>query len=802
MLKDLQIGFRLLKNNPAFSLLSILALAVGIGANAAIFSVVNSVLLRALPYPDDERLTMVWLDNRIQGWHEDITSYPNYRDWRDRNNSFENMAAFRTRSYNLTGEGDPSRIAGAEVSANFFATMKVSPSFGRTFRPEEEAPEHDLVALLSEGFWRERFGGDPSVLGRKLTLNTRSVEIVGVMPSRFQFPENAQIWTPLAPGERTRESRGNLWLPVIGRLKPTVTLAAAQSDMDGVARALEEEFPEVNKGYGINLVPLRRQVSGEIRPSLLILMGSVGLVLLIACANVANLFLARASARQREIAIRAAVGASRFRILRQLLSESLVLALAGGTLGLALAYGGLRFLVANAPSSLPRASEIGVDLPVLGFLLATCLAAALLFGLAPALSVSSPNLNETLREGGRGGGSGVRGTQTRRVLIVAETALSLILLISAGLLLRSFWQLQGVDPGFAADHLLSFRVSLSGSSYTEARQVSDFFQQLQERLEALPGVRSAGAASAIFIPALTNSTTFVIEGEPPKERQELVEVTYDSATPGFFKTLGARLVQGRDFNQFDTAEAPRVAILNETMARRFWPNQNPIGKRFKYGDADSRGPWREIVGVVADIRRSGIDRDVRPSTFLPHAQVAQSFMTVAIRTESDPLTIWDRVRATVWSLDPTLPLFDVSTANRQIAESLAGRRFNLALLAGFAALALLLAAIGLYGVISYAVTRKTHDIGVRMALGANRWDVLSVFLREGLLLGGLGVLLGLVGARLLTGLMAGLLFGISPYDPTTFAALGAALLLVALLASYLPARRATRIDPLKALRYE
>jgi predicted permease len=800
--QDVRYGVRTLLKAPGFACIAVIALALGIGANTAIFSVVNGVLLEPLPYTEPGQLAMVWLDNRRQSIKEDITSYPNFVDWRDRNKTFQGMAGVTNYTMNLTGAGEPEELRAASVSPNFFQLMGAPPARGRGFTAEEEQPGNANVVILGHGLWRRRFGGDPGILNRTISLNGEQRTVVGIMPPGFQFPEKAEIWSPLAPSERRRAARGAFWLPVIGRLKPGVTRAEAQADMDVVAAQMEKEFPNINAGYGVNVVPLQEQIVGNLRASLLVLLSAVAFVLLIACANVANLLLARAAVREKEVAIRAALGATRVRILRQLLTESVLLSIVGGALGLLLAWWGLAVLLRLGPEDLPRLENIHIDARVLWFTFGVSLLTGVLFGLAPALQTSQPDFGEMLKEGGGGGSSSHRAQRIRSVFIVAEIALTLVLLTGAGLLMRSFWRLQQVDPGFKLDHILTMELGLTRSKYPEGPQAVAFFQQLQERLEAIPGVESASATTTILLPKLANSSGFTIENRPPDPTEQRAELPFDAIQPNYFQTMGVPMLRGRAFTDQDSQNTPQVAVVNETFVNRYFPNEDPVGKRFTFGDGGANARWINIVGVVRDTRRQGLDAPIRIESWMPHSQAPSLGMQIVIRTTGDPLSIVGAVREAVWSLDRDLPIARLQTLEQIMSQTVAHRRLSMLLLVIFAAVALVLAAVGIYGVMSYVVSQRTREIGVRMALGAEALDVMRLVVGHGMKLAMVGVGLGVVAAFSLTRLMTALLFGVSPSDPLTFLVIALMLVVVALLACWIPARRATKVDPMTALRWE
>jgi putative ABC transport system permease protein len=801
--QDIRYGARILLKNPAFTLIAVITLGLGIGANTAIFSVVNGVLLSSLPYPHPEQLAMVWCDNRIQGIPDDITSYPNFVDWRDRNKTFQGMAGMDSGSFTLTGTGEPVQIDAAVVSPNFFQLIGVSPMLGRGFTADEEQPGRDRIVILGHALWQRRFGGNPGVLNTTILLSGEPNVVVGIMPLGFQFPDSTEIWKPLAPDEGMRTARGAFWLPVVGRFKPGVTRAQAQADLNVISNQIEQQYDQV--GYGVNVVPVLEQQVGAIRRALLILSVAVLFVLLIACANVANLLLARAAVRQREVAVRAALGAGRWRIVRQLMTESMLLAILGGALGVLLAWWGVRLLVDLNPTNIPRLENIRLDGRVLWFTLGLSLLTGLIFGLAPALQTSQLNLGEMLKEGGRTGVGGAGGRRAQRIrggFIIAEVALTLALLVGAGLLIRSFWQLQQVDPGFRTDHLLMVRISLSGSNYTEGAQAVTFFDRLQERLAATPGVVSASATTGIMLRKLATSASFTIENRPQDPNEPGLELPFDRVQPNYFQTMGMQLLMGRTFTAQDGRDSPRVAIVNETFVKRYFPNDDPVGKRFTFGRPGPNTRWTTIVGVVRDTKRQGLDQPVRIESWMPIAQRPAGSMEVVLRTTGDPLALSNAVREAVWSLDRNLPIPTIQTVEHILSQRVAQQRLNMLLLVLFASIALILAAVGIYGVMSYAVTQRTNEIGIRMALGAQARDVLRMVIWRGMALALIGVALGLAAALALTRVMKNLLFDVSTTDPVTFAAIPVLLTGVAFIACWIPARRATKVDPLDALRYE
>ncbi len=802
--QDVRYGARVLWKSPGFTAVAVVALALGVGATTAIFSVMNAVLWRPLPFREPDRLVMIWMDNRRLGMHEDIHSYPNYQDYRNQNTTFAQLAAFTTQGFNLTGEGEPDRVVGAATTATFFEVMGTSPALGRAYTAEEDQPGRDSVAVISHGLWQRHFGGDPNIVGKSISLNGATRTVVGVMPADFAFPgKEVDLWVPLAVPESAKQERSAFWLSMIGRLKPGVTVEQARADMGTIWARMEQQYPQLG-GYGVNLVPLHTQVVGNVRPALWVLLAAVGFVLLIACANVANLLLARGTARGREIAIRAALGAGRKRIVRQLLTESVLLALLGGAVGALLAVWGLGALKSLAPADTPRLEQIGVDARVFAFALAISCVTALVFGLVPALQASKPDLNETLKEGGRSDTSGGRGRRLRDLLVVSEIALTLVLLVGAGLLLKSFKRLQEVNLGYKPEGVLTARVSLPRAKYREPQKVAAFYEQLTENLRNSPGVEGVAAVGTILLTTTPNSTIITIEGRPNPPAAERTEVPLDPVTPDFFKVMGTPLLRGRFFDAHDRRGSQPVAIVNETFARKFFPGEDPIGRRYLYGDpGGDNDQWFTIVGVVADMKRTDFNAEVRPETFYPLAQVPDTSMMLVVRAASgDAASLASLVRQQVRSLDADQPVYAVRTMDEQLAERRAQRRFNMLLLALFASVAMALAAVGLYGVMAYTVTQRQHEIGIRMALGAGAADVFRLVVGRGMILAAVGIAVGFVSALALTRLMTGLLFNVSAADPLTYAAVSLLLAAVALAGCLVPARRATKVDPMVALRYE
>ncbi|HST53137.1 MAG TPA: ABC transporter permease [Pyrinomonadaceae bacterium] len=795
--QDVRYGFRMLLKSRSFTLVALVALALGIGANTAIFSVVNAVLLRPLPYRDPARLVTVLHD----GWKP--VAPANFLDWREQTRVFDSMAAAQVWGPSLTGHDEPEQLHALQLSANMFDVLGVSASLGRTFAEGEDQPGRDHVVVLSDGIWRRRFGGDRKIVGQQIMLDGEAYTVAGVMPPDFQFAPfwatKAELWSPLSLAARVNDRRGQS-LRVFARLKKGVTREQAQADMDAINRRLADEYPEANKGLTVAVDSLHEKAVGNARPALLVLLGAVGFVLLIACANVANLLMARAAARRKEIAVRLALGASRLRVVRQLLTESVMLSLAGGAAGLLLAVWGVDALVALGPEALPRTQTVGLDASVLLFTLALSVVTGLLFGLAPALQTTKPDLNESLKDRSRGATAGRRRDRVRRLLVVAEVALSLVLLVGGGLMLRSFLRLTSVDPGFDPRGVLTMTVSLAGSSHKTDAERAAFFEQLLAQVKTLPGVKSASAINHLPLGGDVWTLGFKVEGRPEPPPGQKQGAVYRVVRPEYFHTMGATLLKGRDFNVSDDAEDAGVVIVNEAFARATWPGEEALGKRITVSDETKP---REIVGVVRDLKQGEWTSAPKPEMYLPHAQAASpSAMTIVARTDGDPLKLARPVQAQVWAIDKNLPVSDVSSMEDVISGSVGPQRFNALLLGVFAAAALLLAVVGVYGVMSYTVAERTHEIGARMALGAQARDVLRLVVGQGLALALVGLVVGLVAALALTRLMSGMLYGVSATDPLVFGGVALVLALAALLACLVPARRATKVDPMVALRYE
>ncbi|MGH9837354.1 MAG: ABC transporter permease [Blastocatellia bacterium] len=809
--QDLRYGVRMLLKKPGFTAVAIITLALGIGANTAIFSVINTLLLKSLPYTEPDRIVLVWGVLNQSGKTRSQASATDVADWRRQNSVFEEATTYGNWSATLLGDGEPERISGIQVGDGYFSVMKGKPLLGRVFLPEEQVDGRDFVIVLGHGLWRQRFGGEPNIIGRKVNLSGKPYTIVGVMPADFQplptslVDERAEFYRPVAEkyDEAERSSRH---LRAIARLKPGVTLRQAQTEMSVIARRLEQQHPRDNTGYGVRLTTLPEDTVGGLRATLLLLLGAVVFVLLIACANVSNLLLARSVARQKELAIRTALGAGRFRLVRQLLTESVLLALSGGAVGLLLALWGLGLIEALGAQVTPLLAGVKLDARVLAFTLLVALLTGVVFGLAPALRVSRPDLNEALKDGGRGAGAGANRSRLRDALVVSEIAMALVLLVCAGLLIKSVLRLRAVNPGFNPDHLLTMNVALPSARYPRPQQRVDFHNRLSERLAALPGVNAVGFTSVLPFSANFDGRGLAVEDHPKPPGSEF-DVDLYIITPDYLRTLATPLRTGRVFTERDSADAPQVALINETMARALWPEQDPLGKRIKFpGSEKDPQPWRTIVGVVADVAQYALDRQPPMQIYLPDAQYPASYMTLVVRTASDPSSDPNRfvsaVRNEVRALDKDQAVYGIATLEQLVGASLALRRFSMLLLLSFAAVALALAVVGIYGVMSYAVTQRTHEIGVRLALGAQARDVLTLVIGQGLKLALGGVGIGLAVAVALTRLMKTLLFGVSATDPLTFGVIAVLLASVALLACWIPARRATKVDPLIALRSE
>ncbi len=809
ILQDLKYGLRMLAKNPGFTAVAVLTLALGIGANTAIFSVVNAVLLRPLPYRDANRLVIVWEQNLPRGWRTNIVSAANFDDWRQQNTVFSDMSAVDPTSFNLTGVGEPMEIDGEHVSANLFTLLGVQPMRGRGFFPADDEASSPPVAIISYGLWQRYYGGDPQVVGRQISLDGHSHTVVGIMPPDFTdayttfFNVRGQVWVP-GLDMRPRGRTDHAYL-ALARLRPGVTLKQAQVEMDTIARRIENQYPE-NKGWSVAVVGMHDQIVGLARPVLLVLVAAVGFVLLIACVNHANLLLARAASREREIAVRAALGASSSRMLRQLLTESVLLALFGGGLGVLIAAGGTRALVALSPSALflvaPGLDAAALNSGVLGFALLITVATGFLFGLVPALGMSKPGLTDALKGSGRGSTESARGHRLRGFLVTAEFSLAFVLVIGAGLMIRTLVRITRFNLGFNPHNVLTLRIPLRGPQYQEQRSKSRFFEQLLGRVEALPGVVCASVSRGLPIEG-QYGMDFVIEENPKPRPEEMPAANYLLVAPRYFRTMGIPLRQGRAFTAADLQDSQRVVIVNEELVRQYWPGQNPLGKRLRTG-IDLRLPWLTVVGVAGNVRTEGPDVGFEPELYVPYTQYPWLLdpRHLVVRTAGEPLAAAQAVRREVMALDAAVPIADVRSLDQIAGEPAAPRQFLMTLLGVFAALALVLAGVGIYGVMAYSVAQRTREFGLRMALGAQRADVFRSVVKQGLFRAGVGLGIGCAAALALVHFMSSLLFQVQPTDPATFAAVALGLFGLALLACYIPARRATKVDPMEALRYE
>lgn len=802
--EDLKHGLRVLVKNPGFTLVAGAVLALGIGVNSAIFTVVNAALLQPLPFKDSDRLVKVWHvppAKSFPGMTTFWVSPANYLDWRAQNHVFQQMAVYGYTDFNLTGAGQPIAVESAAVSADFFPLLGVEPILGRVFSADEDQPGRSNVVILGHGFWQTHFASDRGIIGKKIMLDGQGYEVIGVMGPQAVFPEPAKIWTPMAWTGEERAVRGNHNYHVLARLKPGMDLKQAQAEMNTISKRLEEQYPTDNAGWGATVVPLRDQLVGEVKPALRVLLGAVAFVLLIACANVANLMLAKTLGRRKEVAIRVVLGASRRRIIQQVLAESMLLASMGGIVGLALARFGATFIVAFLANRLPRSTEVKFDGWVLGFTIGVTLLTGALAGIVPAWRLAQTNLNEALKQGLGRTDSDSSATGTRGILVACEVALSLLLLVGAGLMIRSLWLLQKVDPGVDPQNVLTMSVVIPGAKYTQPLQQYGFYDQLIQRVQALPGVESAGAVSSLPLTVWGTTQPITIEGQPMLPLSEQPEVAIRQITPGYLRAMRIPLRQGRAFSEDDVPDRPAVVLISESMASKFWPNENPIGKHLIMSFFPKVS--REIVGVVGDVKQRGLDvREPTQTLYVPLAQMPRTWMALAVRTRSQPNGELAEITTVVHEVDPEVPITEVSTMEEIMATSMSQKRFNMLLLGAFAGLALVLAAVGIYSVLSYTVRRRTREIGTRMALGAQIGDVLKMVVFEGMRPPALGILVGLVGAFALSRIVANLVYGVKPTDPLTFGAVAVILGTVALLACILPAYRAAKTEPMKALRDE
>ena len=804
--RDLSLGARRLLSNRAFTLVAVLTLALGIGATTAIYTVVDQVLLRPLPFEEPERLVHLWATSEEQPGERLTVSPADFLDWQERNESFESLAAYvgeeagsRSR-FTLTGGGEPEQVQGSFALPEMFEVLAVEPIHGRTFSADEVGEGNDRVVILSHGLWQRRFEGDPSVIGQTVSVNDVPRTIAGVMPEGFNFPsQSVQIWVPFGfDFSRLRQAH---FFQVVGRLAEGVSPQQAEQEISSIAQALEEEYPATNEGWNARLVTLSEWTVGDTRPVLVTLLVAVGFVLLIACANVANLLLAQGAGRNREMALRSALGAERSRVVRQLLSENFILGILGGILGLVLAFFAVRFVVRWGPTDIPRLQQSSLDLRVLAVALGVTLATVLIFGLLPAIKASRTRIAASLQAAGRSGDLDRRGQRTRRLLVAVEVAMAVVLVIAAGLMIRSFAKLQQVDPGFRAPGLVTYEVSLPRDSYPRD-QTTAFFQRYLSSLENLPGVESVSAASGLPLDGLWWSGNITIEGRPAQAGEAEPEVRHQEIMPGYFETLGVPMVEGRSIRAGDTAQSPPVLVVNQAFVERFLDGGSALGRRIKFGSAAADVPWWSIVGVVSDLRQDSLQAEVAPEVYEPQAQNPQSALSVVIRTDGEPMDLVPAARRELRRLDPALPMSNLRTGAEIVESSISRSRFAAALLLGFAVVALTLAIVGIYGITSYFVRQRTRELGIRMALGARPGDVRGLVLKRGMLLVGAGLVLGILAAFATTRMLSGLLYGVATTDPAIYLAVPGILLAVAFVACWIPANRASRVDPAVSLRLD
>ena len=813
MKQDLKYALRIILKNPFLAAVAVLTLALGIGANTAIFSVLNAVVLRPLPYADPERLVMIW--ETVPGNDKRSVAPGNYNDWRSQNGTFSDMAATFYGNFNLTGEGEPERINGATVTSNLTSVLGVSAQLGRTFQPTDDESQDAPIVMISNDLWQRRFGADRSVVGKTITVDQASYTIVGVMPLGFKYPALSDIWVlgrdrnavsmslisqfPKNDWSRERDAH---FIGVVGRLKSGVTLAQAQADIAGISRRLEQDFADTNSGLGSNVISLHTQIVGNVKTLLSLLLGAVTLVLVIACTNVASLLLARATQRDREFAIRRAVGASRWRLVRQLLTESVVLSLLGGLAGLGLSVWVVDLFVKLSPGDIPRLNEASVDLRLLTFTLLVSMFTGVAFGMWPALQASSVSLNQSLKDAGSKASEGKQHRRARNVLIMTELALAQVLLVGAGLLITSYVRVNQVDPGFNSDQVLTAKLAPAASKYPDAKSRVQFYSQVIEQLQSLPGATSVGMVMNLPLSGSSMNRGFKVEGRPDPKPNENVSMDYQVVSRDYFSTLGVPIIRGRGFTNEDIETAPRVIVINEAMAHQYWPNEDPVGRRIAIGESSKDTSWRTIVGIVGNIRHASLTEAAVPCAFIDFRQDLESWprMAFVIKTKTDAASLTSAVRKSLVAIDSQQPVYAIEPMEKLVGSSIAPRRFVMSLIGALALIALALAMVGIYSIISFSVSERTREIGIRMALGAKQRNVLTMVLGQGMRVAACGILAGLIVALALTSLLKALLFEVSAQDPTTFVIVAIMLSLVALVACYLPARRATRVDPLLALR--
>jgi putative ABC transport system permease protein len=806
LLKDIRYGLRMLRKSPSFTFFAVAVLALGIAANSAIFSIADAVLIRPLPYADADRLVIVWEDAAAFGFPKDTPAPGNFSDWRSRNKVFTDVAATSFGdAFNLTGAGTPEKLTGRSVTANLLSVLGATPALGRDFRPEDDVPGATRVAILSHGLWLGRFGGDPQILGKEILLNYEKCTIIGVMKRGFQFPDReAELWTPARFTKEELANHGSHFLDVVARLKPGVSLKSANADLAVIAKEIEKEHPDLNAKLGAFAVPIREEFAGDVRPAILMLVGAVCFVLLIACANVANLLLSRATGRRREVAMRLALGATRGRIVQQMLTESVLLAIFAGAVGLLLSVWGTRFLATLIPAGIAPMTGTGVDARVLFFTLAVTLATGVLFGIIPASRVSQFHLTPSLKQGGGQSGVSSGGQRLRDVLVICEVALAIVLLAGGALMIRSLQNLYHLDPGFRADHVLVVHTSLPYQKYKLFAQRNAFYDQVLANVERPPGVVAAGYTTWIPLTNPGGAMAITLEGKPEPPPGQMLIPNVRMISKDYIAALRMKLTDGRLFEQGDGFGKPLVALINQTMAKSYWPGENSIGRRFKVGRYSENNPWITVVGIVGDVHQAGLDLPARAEMYMPFQQQDKGYDPeyLAVRTSGDPMALAEIVRQQVWAVDKEQSVSGVMPLEDLVDDTLSSRKMQASLLTGFAGLALLLVSLGIYAVLSFAVTQRTQEIGVRVALGAQPRDVLRMIFSQGFRLFLIGAAIGLAAAFALSRALVHLLFGVSAYDPASFAGVTLLLAAVALLACYVPARRATRVDPLIALRYE
>ncbi|HEY6231572.1 MAG TPA: ABC transporter permease [Pyrinomonadaceae bacterium] len=815
LLRDIRYGIRSLLKRPGFTLIAIVTLALGIGANTAIFSVVNAVVLRPLPYAEPDRLMVLW--ETMPGSDQRSVAPGNFVDWRTQNKTFQDMAAMFYANFNLTSDGEPDRIDGATITSNLMSVLGARAQLGRTFQSDDDDHQDRNLVLISDGLWRRRFGADPNVIGRNITIDETPHTVVGVMSRGFQYPSRSDLWVlgrnrgavPMSlisqvPTNDWVHERDAHFITVIGRLRPGVSLSQAQSDIAGITRRMEQDYPKTNAGLGSNVVPLHTQVVGDVRGMLFILLGAVGFVLLIACTNVANLLLARAGQRDREIAIRAAVGATRRRLVRQLLTESVLLSIVGGLAGLMVSIWAVAVFVKLSPGDIPRLNEASVDLRLLGFTLLVSLLTGIGFGLLPAFQATRTNLNTSLKEGGTKQSDGRQRRGARNILVVTEIALAQVLLVGAALLAISYVRVTRIDPGFNADRVLTAKIAPSNKKYPTPKARSAFYSTVLEHLQTLPGIESAGMVMSLPLTGSSMNRGFKVEGRPDPKADENVTMDFQVVSPSYFSTLEIPVKRGRGLTAADTENSERVIVINNAMAQRYWPNEDPVGKRLLIGESSKDTSWRTIVGVVADNHHASLSEPPVPTAFISYLQDFESWprMGFVIKAKTDAAALTPAVRKELASIDRAQPVYAIEPMENLLRTSVAQRRFIMLLLGSLSFIALTLAIVGVYGVISFSVSERTQEIGIRLALGAGALDVLKMVLGQGMRVAMVGIVIGLGAAFALTRLLSSLLFEVSPTDPRAFSIVAAVLAVVAFLACYLPARRATKVDPLVALRYE